>query len=67
MSVFVCELSPMHNIENMACFLFILFSQMVANVSGCSLESSKIIADCMKNLDFNTIETLTKVRHFMQN
>nr|XP_046248919.1 cocaine esterase-like [Scatophagus argus] len=35
-------------------------THMVANMSGCSLESSKKIADCMKNLDINTIVTLAE-------
>ncbi|XP_022610069.1 fatty acyl-CoA hydrolase precursor, medium chain-like [Seriola dumerili] len=30
-------------------------TQMIANVSGCSLESSEKIAHCMKTLDFETI------------
>ncbi|XP_037624335.1 fatty acyl-CoA hydrolase precursor, medium chain-like isoform X2 [Sebastes umbrosus] len=32
--------------------------QMVANISGCSLESTEKIADCMRNLDINTIEAI---------
>ncbi|KAK5867622.1 hypothetical protein PBY51_012093 [Eleginops maclovinus] len=35
-------------------------AQMVANSSGCSLESTEKIADCMKSLDINTIEALAK-------
>uniref|UniRef100_A0A8C4F938 Carboxylic ester hydrolase n=1 Tax=Dicentrarchus labrax TaxID=13489 RepID=A0A8C4F938_DICLA len=30
-------------------------TQMVANMSGCSLESTEKIADCMRDLDINTI------------
>ena len=61
MFIFVCKLPSVHTIENI---IIIVFSrpQMVANVSGCSLESTKTIADCMKNLDINTIETVGKVR-----
>uniref|UniRef100_UPI0037E8BAB9 pyrethroid hydrolase Ces2e-like n=1 Tax=Semicossyphus pulcher TaxID=241346 RepID=UPI0037E8BAB9 len=33
-------------------------TQIVANVSGCSLDSSEKIADCMRNIDLNTIVTL---------
>ncbi|XP_044049294.1 fatty acyl-CoA hydrolase precursor, medium chain isoform X2 [Siniperca chuatsi] len=32
--------------------------QVVANVSGCSLESTEKIADCMRNLDIKTIVTI---------
>uniref|UniRef100_A0A671U2J3 Carboxylesterase type B domain-containing protein n=1 Tax=Sparus aurata TaxID=8175 RepID=A0A671U2J3_SPAAU len=34
--------------------------QMAANVSGCSFESTEKLADCMKNLDFDTFVDLTK-------
>uniref|UniRef100_UPI0037E90D69 cocaine esterase n=1 Tax=Semicossyphus pulcher TaxID=241346 RepID=UPI0037E90D69 len=33
-------------------------TQIVANVSGCSLDSSEKIADCMRNIDLNTILTV---------
>ncbi|XP_011474593.1 pyrethroid hydrolase Ces2e-like [Oryzias latipes] len=33
--------------------------QMVANASGCSLESTKMIADCMKRVDLDTLISLT--------
>lgn len=33
-------------------------TQVTANVSGCSLESTEKIADCMRNLDIETIVTL---------
>ena len=61
MFIFVCKLPSVHTVEKI---IIIVFSrpQMVANVSGCSLESTKEIADCMKNLDINTIETVGKVR-----
>ncbi|KAM9807821.1 cocaine esterase-like [Neosynchiropus ocellatus] len=36
-------------------------TQMVANKSGCSIESTEKIAQCMKNLDMETINTLVKV------
>ncbi|KAM9351795.1 fatty acyl-CoA hydrolase precursor, medium chain-like [Symphorus nematophorus] len=34
--------------------------QLVANISGCGLESSEKMADCMKNLDISTIEDIGK-------
>ncbi|XP_029008615.1 cocaine esterase-like [Betta splendens] len=34
--------------------------QMVANASGCSHESTKKIADCIRNLDIDTIVTIGK-------
>uniref|UniRef100_A0A3B5AFI0 Carboxylic ester hydrolase n=1 Tax=Stegastes partitus TaxID=144197 RepID=A0A3B5AFI0_9TELE len=34
--------------------------QMVANASGCSIESTKKFADCMRNLDIDTIVALGK-------
>ncbi|XP_041854159.1 uncharacterized protein ces2b [Melanotaenia boesemani] len=34
--------------------------QMAANSSGCSLESTKKISECMRSLDINTIITLAK-------
>ncbi|XP_074488425.1 fatty acyl-CoA hydrolase precursor, medium chain-like [Sebastes fasciatus] len=38
--------------------------QMVANISGCSLESTEKIADCMRNLDINTIEAIGQDKNF---
>ncbi|XP_051807949.1 uncharacterized protein ces2b isoform X14 [Acanthochromis polyacanthus] len=35
-------------------------TQMVANASGCSMESTEKIGDCMRNLDIDTIVTLAK-------
>ncbi|KAM8860457.1 pyrethroid hydrolase Ces2e-like [Synchiropus picturatus] len=35
-------------------------TQMVANMSGCSIESTEKIAECMKNLDMETMNTLVK-------
>ncbi|XP_055365746.1 carboxylesterase 4A-like [Betta splendens] len=35
--------------------------QIVANASGCSHESTERIADCIRNLDINTIVTIGKV------
>ncbi|XP_053742789.1 cocaine esterase-like [Synchiropus splendidus] len=35
-------------------------TQIIANKSGCSVESTQKIADCMKNLDMDTINTLVK-------
>uniref|UniRef100_A0A7N6AJR3 Carboxylic ester hydrolase n=1 Tax=Anabas testudineus TaxID=64144 RepID=A0A7N6AJR3_ANATE len=35
-------------------------TQMVANISGCSLESTEKIADCMRNLDIDTIVNIVK-------
>ncbi|XP_070686336.1 cocaine esterase [Pempheris klunzingeri] len=35
-------------------------TQVVANVSGCSLESTEKIADCMRNLDNDTIMTIVQ-------
>ncbi|XP_063336003.1 uncharacterized protein LOC134631523 [Pelmatolapia mariae] len=35
-------------------------AQAVANASGCSLESTKKISDCMRNLDIDTIVGFTK-------
>lgn len=45
-------------------FRWILFvrPQIVANMSGCSLESTEKIAHCMKNLDVDTFESFGKVR-----
>lgn len=37
--------------------------QIVANVSGCSLDSTKQIADCMRSLDFDAILGFTQVRY----
>uniref|UniRef100_A0A3P8RJQ9 Carboxylic ester hydrolase n=1 Tax=Astatotilapia calliptera TaxID=8154 RepID=A0A3P8RJQ9_ASTCA len=37
-------------------------AQAVANASGCSLESTKKISDCMRNLDIDTIVGFTQVR-----
>ncbi|XP_036963936.1 cocaine esterase-like isoform X1 [Acanthopagrus latus] len=34
-------------------------TQMVANETGCSFESTEKLADCMKNLDFDTFMDLT--------
>uniref|UniRef100_A0A8C7YLF4 Carboxylic ester hydrolase n=1 Tax=Oryzias sinensis TaxID=183150 RepID=A0A8C7YLF4_9TELE len=36
--------------------------QMVANASGCSLESTKTIADCMKRVDLDTLISFTSVK-----
>ncbi|XP_044213363.1 cocaine esterase-like [Thunnus albacares] len=33
-------------------------TQVVANISGCSIESMEKIADCMRNLDIDTIVTI---------
>ncbi|KAL4005945.1 hypothetical protein ACER0C_005658 [Sarotherodon galilaeus] len=35
-------------------------AQAIANASGCSLESTKKISDCMRNLDIDTIVGFTK-------
>ncbi|KAM9807788.1 uncharacterized protein ces2b [Neosynchiropus ocellatus] len=35
-------------------------TQMIANKSGCSFESTQKFADCMKNLDMETVNTLVK-------
>ncbi|KAM9854622.1 pyrethroid hydrolase Ces2e-like [Aulostomus maculatus] len=35
-------------------------TKMVANISGCSTESSEKIADCMQNLNIDTIVTIVK-------
>ncbi|XP_034443060.1 fatty acyl-CoA hydrolase precursor, medium chain-like isoform X2 [Hippoglossus hippoglossus] len=35
-------------------------AQMVANRSGCSLESTEKISHCLKNLDFNSVVTIAK-------
>uniref|UniRef100_A0A7N6ASU3 Carboxylic ester hydrolase n=1 Tax=Anabas testudineus TaxID=64144 RepID=A0A7N6ASU3_ANATE len=35
-------------------------TQMVANISGCSLESTEKIADCLRNLDIDTIVNIVK-------
>ncbi|KAM7002765.1 cocaine esterase-like [Tautogolabrus adspersus] len=35
-------------------------TQIVANVSGCSSDSTEKIADCLKNLDHNTILTIVQ-------
>ncbi|XP_053176044.1 fatty acyl-CoA hydrolase precursor, medium chain-like [Scomber japonicus] len=35
-------------------------TQVVANASGCSIESTEKIADCMRNLDIDTIMTLVQ-------
>uniref|UniRef100_A0A3B4ZLE3 Carboxylic ester hydrolase n=1 Tax=Stegastes partitus TaxID=144197 RepID=A0A3B4ZLE3_9TELE len=35
-------------------------TQMVANASGCSIESTEKIGDCMRNLDIDTIVALAK-------
>ncbi|XP_029008617.1 pyrethroid hydrolase Ces2e-like [Betta splendens] len=42
-------------------------TQLVANVSGCSTESTKTIADCMKNLDIDTIVSIGKKFKFSIN
>uniref|UniRef100_A0A671U4M1 Carboxylesterase type B domain-containing protein n=1 Tax=Sparus aurata TaxID=8175 RepID=A0A671U4M1_SPAAU len=34
-------------------------TQVVANITGCSFESTQKLADCMKNLDFDTFVDLT--------
>ncbi|XP_030586979.1 liver carboxylesterase 2-like [Archocentrus centrarchus] len=39
-------------------------AQEVANASGCSLESTKKFADCMRNLDIDIIVGFTKSRDF---
>ncbi|XP_039987862.1 fatty acyl-CoA hydrolase precursor, medium chain isoform X2 [Xiphias gladius] len=39
-------------------------TQMVANVTGCSLESTEKTADCMRNLDIETIVTIGKDKTF---
>ncbi|KAM9807786.1 fatty acyl-CoA hydrolase precursor, medium chain-like [Neosynchiropus ocellatus] len=36
-------------------------TQMVANLSGCSVESTEKIADCMRNLDMETIKAIVEV------
>ncbi|KAG8012322.1 Fatty acyl-CoA hydrolase precursor [Nibea albiflora] len=35
-------------------------AQVIANISGCSIESTEAIADCMRNLDLNTYVNLTR-------
>ncbi|XP_067445474.1 fatty acyl-CoA hydrolase precursor, medium chain-like [Thunnus thynnus] len=35
-------------------------TQVVANISGCSIESTEKIADCMRNLDIDTIDETLK-------
>ncbi|XP_053176045.1 fatty acyl-CoA hydrolase precursor, medium chain-like [Scomber japonicus] len=35
-------------------------TQVVANASGCSIESTEKIADCMRNLDIDTIMTIVQ-------
>ncbi|KAM9807822.1 cocaine esterase-like [Neosynchiropus ocellatus] len=35
-------------------------TQIIANKSGCSVESTEKIAECMKNLDMETLNTLVK-------
>ncbi|XP_053742338.1 pyrethroid hydrolase Ces2e-like isoform X1 [Synchiropus splendidus] len=35
-------------------------TQMIANKSGCSIESTQKFAECMKNLDLETVDTLVK-------
>ncbi|XP_062245408.1 fatty acyl-CoA hydrolase precursor, medium chain-like [Platichthys flesus] len=36
-------------------------AQMVANISGCSLESTEKISHCLKNLDFDSVLTIAKM------
>ena len=37
---------------------------MVANMSGCSLESTEKIASCMKNIDIAAVITKFEVSYF---
>ncbi|XP_073327501.1 uncharacterized protein ces2b isoform X4 [Pagrus major] len=38
-------------------------TQVVANITGCSFESTEKLADCMKNLDFDTFVNITSNAH----
>ncbi|XP_068459415.1 cocaine esterase [Clinocottus analis] len=40
-------------------------THMVANMSGCSLKSTKKIADCMRNIDLDAILAIGKLDKFM--
>lgn len=47
------------------CWIPDICPQVVTNTSGCGIESTEKIADCMKNLDIDTIVTIGQVRYCM--